>query len=92
MASENEQDRDREVQERIAEFMHADGQGDTKQLAEEELQALQSAARRLEGMLEEAEESERQALRAAAARLDRLLLDIDAGKDVLSAVKRRSDK
>ena len=89
MTFDNEQDR--QGRERISDFMHADTDADKKQLTEEELRALQTAATRLEEMLAAAEESERQALRDAATRLDRLLLDIDAGKDVIPAMNRRSE-
>jgi len=85
-------DREREVRERIAALMQAAGQARTKQITDQELQKLKTAANHLDQMLNDAEEADREALRNAAARLDRLLADIGARKNVAGDRKQRRDR
>jgi hypothetical protein len=96
MSSDDSQDRERNVRDRIATFVQA---AKGKQATDEELQTLRRAVGRLDQLLADvaadeqarrkrAEEEEAQALRVAAARLDQLLTDI-AKKDAAPELKLR---
>jgi hypothetical protein len=85
MSNDDNQDLERNVRDRIANFIQADERAEGKQAADEELQTLRLAAGRLDRQLaDDAKEeqvqrkraAEIQLLRAAAARLDRLLTAI----------------
>jgi len=87
MSNDDNQDRERDVRDRIGNFMKADERAEGKQAADEELQTLRLAVGRLDEVLADnaaeeqvqrkrAAEQEIQVLRAAAARLDRLLTAI----------------
>lgn len=84
------QDREREIREKIATQMRSI-KGPAKEISAEELQKLKTAASRLNQMLKAAAEADQQALKSAAARLDQLLSDIRAGKDLANVLKRRSN-
>jgi redox-regulated HSP33 family molecular chaperone len=92
MSSEDNQDRDRTVGERIAEVIRANEQIPTKTVTEEELCQLKAAAGRLEQWLSDAANAETEALKDAASRLEQLLKDIGAGKDVVPALRVRREK
>jgi hypothetical protein len=89
MGDEKTDDPEREVRDRIASRMQATEQGSKKESSGEELQRLKAASSRLDQMLRAAAESDLQALRIATARLDQLLVDIGAGKNVITDLKRR---
>ena len=91
MNSGDNQGPDRDVRERIANLMQSIGKGPKKQIPNEEMQRLKSAASRLDQMLTAAASADQQALRSAAAKPDQLLSDIRAGKDVTSNLKRREN-
>ncbi len=78
------------MRERVVNLMQSIGKGPKKQIPDEELQKLKSAASRLDQMLKTAANTDQQALKSAA-RLDQLLSDIRAGKDVTSNLKRREN-
>ena len=92
MSSEDNQDRDRRVGERIAEVVRANEQVPKKSVTEEELRQLKAAAARLEQLLTDAANAETQELKNAASRLDQLLKDIGSGKDVAPALRVRREK
>lgn len=92
MGDENEQDRDREVRERIAGLVQANQFARKTQIGEDELQKLKIAAERLDQWLSNAADAEVHALRTAVTRLDQLLADITTGKDAVKTIKRRGDK
>jgi hypothetical protein len=89
MSNEDQQDQAVDVRERIASLIQATEQARRKQISDDELQKLKTAASRLDEMLKAAADTDAQALRSAAARLDQLLADIDRGKDVTRGFKRR---
>lgn len=89
MNNENDQNRERDLRERIVSLMRANQQARKKPLTGEELQILNTAAMRLDQMLKAAADEDQQALKRAAARLDQLLNDIAAGKDITNDLKRR---
>jgi hypothetical protein len=86
--SNEEQNGQGAVQDRIARFMQAE-HGGKKRVTDEERKLLQSAVGRLDQLLSASAETDVQALRAAADRLDLLLREIAAGKDVATEVKQR---
>jgi hypothetical protein len=90
MGSEDNQDRT--VGERIAEVIRANEQAPKKNLTEEEVRALKTAAGRLEQLLADGANAETEALKNAASRLDQLLKDLGAGKDVSPRVRFRQEK
>jgi hypothetical protein len=90
MDYEDKQNREREVQDRIANFMRAEG--DRKQeVSAKEQQLLKDATDRLNQLLSASAEADARLLRVAAARLDQLLTDIAAGKDVVGGFKQRRE-
>jgi hypothetical protein len=91
MNSGDNQGPDRDVRERVVNLMQSIGKGPKKQIPDEELQKLKSAASRLDQILKAGANADQQALKGAAARLDQLLSDIRAGKDVTSNLKRREN-
>jgi cell division protein ZapA (FtsZ GTPase activity inhibitor) len=91
MSNEDNHDREHDVRERIMSLIQTTGRARERQLTEEELQELKTAANRLDQMLNAAGDEDRQALRSAAARLDQLLADLGTGKDVTRDFKRRRD-
>ena len=92
MSNEDQQDQAVDVRERIASLIQATEQARKKQVSDDELQKLKSAASRLDEMLKAVADTDAQALRSAAARLDQLLADIDTGKDIARSLKRREDR
>lgn len=91
MSSDDNQDRQRDLQQRIASLIHANAQAPRKPIPDEDVQKLKAAAGRLDHLLQAASDAEAQALKDAAARLDQLLADIRAGKDLVIGRKRRPD-
>jgi hypothetical protein len=91
MSNEDQQDQAVVVRERIASLIQATEQARKKQVSDDELQKLKTAASRLDEILKAAADADVQALRSAAARLDQLLADIDTGKDITRDLKRRQD-
>ena len=102
MSNDDNQDRERNVGDRIATFMQAHKEAKGKQATDEELRGLRRAVGRLDQLLADAagdeqarlkraKEEEAQALRAAAARLDQLLTDI-ARKETAPELKLRRKK
>ena len=89
MHNEDNQDRERDLRERIASLMRSNEQARKKPITSEERQKLQSAASRLDRMLTSTADADREALKGAAARLDQLLADIRKGKDVTAKLQRR---
>jgi hypothetical protein len=92
MSSEDNQDRNRTVGERIAEVIRVNEQAPKRNLTEEELRALKAAAGRLEQLLSDAANAEAEALKIAASRLDQFLKDIGAGKDIAPGLRVRREK
>ena len=92
MNDEDNQDRARDVGQRISRLIHSIGHGPEKQANAEELQKLKTAADRLDQMLKAAADADQQTLRNAADRLDRLLADIRKGKDVTSRLKKNQER
>jgi hypothetical protein len=88
MNSQDNQDRDRAMREKIVSQMRSLAKGPKKRTTAEELQNLNRAAKRLDQMLKAVADADQQALKSAAARLDRLLSNIRAGKDVTNILKR----
>ena len=88
----DEPDHESRVRERIANFVQSDVQVQKKELATSELQALQSAAGRLDQLLADREQAEVNLLRAATSRLDQLLAQIGAGKDVAPMIARQTEE
>jgi hypothetical protein len=99
MSNGENQDRERDVRDRIATIVQAHEQARRKQATNEELQTLRRAVGRLDQLLADAaadeqarrkraKEEEAQALRVAAARLDQLLTDI-ARKEKAPELKLR---
>ena len=91
MTNGDNQGREQDVRDRIASLIRATEQVSKKQVTDEELQKLKTAASRLEEMLRAAADADRQALKSAAARLDKMLAEIGTGKDVAGDLKRRRD-
>jgi hypothetical protein len=91
MSNDDNHGRERDVQERILSVMQAAGQARKKQITDDELQTLKTAASRLDQMLKSTADADLEALRSAAARLDQLLADIGTGKDFTRSLKRRRD-
>lgn len=92
MSSQDHRDPEHDLRERILSQIHATARGQPKAIKPEELQALKTAASRLEQLLSEAAEADREALTSAAARLEKLLAEINKGKDITHALKRRRDE
>jgi len=92
MSSEDNQDRNRTIGERIAEVIRCNELIPRKNVTEEELRALKAAAGRLEQFLSDAANVEKEELKSAASRLDQLLKDIGAGKDVAPGLRVRREK
>ena len=99
MSNGENQDRERNVRDRIATIVQAHEQARRKQATNEEIQILRRAVGRLDQLLADAaadeqarrkraKEEEAQALRVAAARLDQLLTDI-ARKETAPELKLR---
>ena len=99
MSNSENQDRGRNVRDRIATIVQAHEQARSKQVTNEEIQILRRAVGRLDQLLADAaadeqarrkraKEEEAQALRVAAARLDQLLTDI-ARKETAPELKLR---
>jgi len=97
--SDDTENAQRAIRDRIARFMHTDEQLRPKEVSQEEAQTLRAASGRLERLLKkftEAEETQRQqdrekeaeALRAAARRLDSLLAGV-TGKATMPELKLR---
>ena len=89
MNDEGNQRPERDVGKRITGLIQSIGNAPKKQITNEELQSLKTAASRLDEMLKAATDADQQALRNAAGRLDQLLADIRKGKDVANRLKRR---
>lgn len=89
MNTEDNQDRERDVRDKIVKLMKSIGQARRKPVADEEARKLKSAARRLDQLLKVSTNADRDALRNAASRLDQLLADIHKGKDIAEDLKRR---
>ena len=83
------EDREREIRERIVRLMRANEQAAKVPITDDEKQKLNAAAARLDQMLKTAADAERQILISAAARLDQLLTDISEEKDISNDIKRR---
>lgn len=92
MSSENDQDRERDVRERIAGVLRENEIATKKKIPEAELQTLKAAAGRLDQLLANAADAEAAALKTAAERLDQMLKDLGSGKDLARRLKvRRHD-
>ena len=89
--SEDYQDRERDVRERIVSLMQSIGQAPRKQITGEELQKLNNAVERLNRILKAGNDADLQTLRSAAVRLDQLLSDIRKAKDGTHHLQRRGD-
>ena len=89
--SEDYQDRERDVRERIVSLMQSIGQAPRKQITSAELQKLNNAVERLNQILKSGKDADLETLRSAAVRLDRLLSDIRKAKDGTNDLKRRGD-
>lgn len=89
MSSQNDQDRDRDVRERIASVIRETEQAAKKPIPHGELQNLKGAAARLEQLLSQAADAEAEAMKVAAGRLDQMLKDLNTGKDVARRLKLR---
>lgn len=89
--SEDHQDRERDVRDRIVNLMQSIGRARRKQITREELQKLNLAVGRLDQMLKASQDADLETLRSAAVRLDHLLSDIRKGKDITNDLKRRRD-
>jgi hypothetical protein len=89
MADEDRGNRERELRDRIVSLMRSTDQARKKQITGEELQALKTAASRLDQMLKAAADADLDALRIATAKLDQLLVDIGAGKKSTTDLKWR---
>jgi hypothetical protein len=87
MDNEDKESREREVRGRILSVIQATEEVPKKQITNEELRTLKTAASRLDQMLKAAADADVQALKDAAARLDQLLADIGAGKNAKADVK-----
>jgi len=90
--NDDDQKRESDVGNRIANLIRSIGQGPGKAIAAEEQRVLAAAAARLDQILKEAEDAERQVLRNASVRLDELLSDMRKGRDITDRVKRRGRK
>ena len=90
--NDNDQKRESDVGNRIANLIRSIGQQPEKPVPVEEQRVLAAAAARLDQILKEATEADRQALRNAAVRLDELLSEMRKGKDITDRVKRRGGK
>lgn len=88
----DEQDHEGKVRERITSFVQSEEQVQKKELANSEVQVLQSAAGRLDQLLADREQAEVNLLLAASSRLDQLLAQIGAGKDVAVMIGRQSEE
>jgi len=89
MSSQNDQDRDRDVRERIASVLRENEQAAKKPIPHGELQNLRAAAARLEQLLSQAADADAEAMKVAAGRLDQMLQDLGTGKDVARRLKLR---
>jgi hypothetical protein len=93
MNNDQNEDRQRDIRERIASLIRANEKGaKKKEISGEELQKLKAAANRLDRMLKASAEADTEALKKAAGRLDRLLEEIRSGKDVTDGIKRRQER
>ncbi|HST10517.1 MAG TPA: hypothetical protein VLL05_09065 [Terriglobales bacterium] len=92
MNSDEKNDQDRTVGERIAEVIRAHDSSGRTSISSEELQNLKAAAGRLEQLLADAADAEKEDLKKAASRLDQLLKDLGKGKDVAPGFRVRRDK
>jgi len=90
--SDDNQDRERALRERIVSLMRANEQARRKSVPEDEVQRLKAAASRLDQMLKAGAEQEAENLKNAAARLDRFLADMRKGKDFTEGIRRRKAK
>ncbi len=89
MNSDESQDADRALRERIVSLMKANEQARRKAVPEDERKKLKAAASRLDQMLKYAVDAETQTLSNAASRLDQMLSDIRKGKDITGRIRRR---
>jgi len=89
MSTDEKQDEDRTIGERIAEAMRAHESGTRNNISQDELQKLKAAAGRLEQLLSDAADSETEDLKKAASRLDQLLKELGAGKDIAHGFRVR---
>jgi hypothetical protein len=85
----NQNERGRDLLERIVSLIRANQQARKTPITDEELHKLSAAARRLDQMLQVGVDEDQQTLKTAAARLDQFLKDIAAGKDISNNLKRR---
>lgn len=87
MSNEDDQDRERDLRDRIASLIRANAQAPRRRITDEEQQKLKAAANRLDQILKSGEEAQREVLRKAAARLGQMLKDIRKGKDITLNLK-----
>lgn len=87
MSNEDNQDRERDLRDRITSLIRANAQAPRKRITHQEQQKLKAAANRLDQILKSGEEAEREALQKAAARLGQMLKDIRKGKDITFNLK-----
>src|SRR5215475_12762917 len=92
MSSQDHHDPETDLRKRIVSQIQATGRSRQKTINPEELQALKTAASRLEQLLSEATDADREALKSAAARLEKFLAEISKGKDITPGLKRRGDE
>jgi hypothetical protein len=89
MTTDEKQDEDRAIGERIAEVMRAHESAVRNNISQDELQTLKAAAGRLEQLLADAAGAETEDLKKAASRLDQLLKELGAGKDIATGFRVR---
>ena len=88
MSTDEKQDQDHTIGERISEVMRAH-ESAPRSMSQDELQKLKAAAGRLEQLLADAAGAETEDLKKAASRLDQLLKELGAGKDIASGFRVR---
>jgi hypothetical protein len=92
MGNENDYDRERAVRERIATLLESNERAGKKRVTTEEMQALKTAAGRLDQLLANAAQAETEELKSAAARLDQLLTNIAKTKGAGNSRRPRNTK
>jgi hypothetical protein len=92
MSDNDDQKRESDVGNRIANLIRSIGHQPEKPVAVEEQRVLAAAAARLAKILKETADADQQALRNAASRLDELLSDMRKGKDITGRLNQRNRK
>jgi len=92
MGSDDNQNSERELREKIASLMQSISQSPIQQIPTDQLAKLKTAATRLDHLLKSNADQDQQSLKTAVEKLDQLLSNIRKGKDVSESLKSRRQR